>query len=92
LEAEYHLAAGIPLQVGYHLFFGHLACGLRVLMRSSGLCLRSCGKGLGGIVMAIVVFIDGLHVVVRSGDMPRCRQMVMLACRVSSCVSHDEVP
>ncbi|MEO7938323.1 MAG: hypothetical protein ABIR55_06840 [Burkholderiaceae bacterium] len=61
-------------------------------MRSSGLCLRSGGKGLGGIAMAIVVFIDGLHVVVRSGDMSRCRQMVMLAGRMSCCFGHDEVP
>ena len=62
------------------------------MMRSSGLRLRSCGKGLGGIVVAIVVFIDGLEMVVRSGDMPRCRQMMVFACRVGGGVSHDEVP
>jgi hypothetical protein len=61
-------------------------------MRSSGLRLRSGGKGLGGIIVAIVVFIDGLHMVVRSGDMPRRRQMVMLACRVGGCFSHHEAP
>jgi hypothetical protein len=61
-------------------------------MRSSGLRLRSGGKGLGGSIVAIVVFIDGLHMVVRSGDMPCCRQMVMLACRVGGCFSHEEVP
>ena len=61
-------------------------------MRSSGLRLRSGGMGLGGIVVAIVVFIDGREMVVRRGDMPRCRQMVVFACRVGGGVSHDEVP
>ena len=61
-------------------------------MRSSGLHLRGGGKGLGGIVVAIVVFIDGFQVVVRSGDMSRCRQVVMFAGWVSCCFSHDEVP
>ena len=61
-------------------------------MRSSGLRLRSGGMGLGGIIVAIVVFIDGLEMVVRSGDMPRRRKMVVFAGRVGGGFSHDEVP
>ena len=59
-------------------------------MRSGRLGLRRCGMGVGGVVVAIVMFIDGLHVVIRSGDMSCCCQMVVFAGRVGGSFSHDK--
>ena len=44
--------------------------------------LRSLGMGLGGIVMAIVVLIDGLEMVIRRSNMPCSGQVMVFACRV----------
>lgn len=61
-------------------------------MRRCGLRLRSCGKSFGSVVVAIVMLINGLHMVLSSGDMARCRQMVVFAGRMGISFGHDEAP
>ena len=61
-------------------------------MRSGRFRVRRCGMGVRGVIVAIVMLIDGLHVVICSGDMPCCCQMVVFAGWVGSGFSHDDVP
>ena len=48
--------------------------------------MRSLCMALGGVVVAIVVFIDGLEMMVRSGDMPRGSQVMVVAVTSSSSI------
>ena len=57
-----------------------------MLLSRRGLRLRSLGMALGGVVVAIVVFIDGLEMMVRSGDMPRGSQVMVVAVTSSSSI------
>jgi len=41
-------------------------------------------------MITLLVLIDGLEMVIRSGDVPSCCQVMVCACRVNRCVSHEE--
>jgi hypothetical protein len=55
-----------------------------------GLCFGTVRVAAGGRMITLLVLIDGLEMVIGGGDVPCCCQVVVFACRVIRCVSHEE--
>jgi hypothetical protein len=54
-----------------------------------GICFCTVCVAAGGRMITLLVLIDGLKMVIRSGDVPCCGQVMVFACRVNGCVSHE---
>jgi hypothetical protein len=55
-----------------------------------GLCCGTVCVAAGGRVITLLVLVDRLHMVICSSDVPCRCQVVVFACRVNRCVSHEE--
>jgi hypothetical protein len=72
------------------LLLRHRACRRRVLVSFRGLCCGTVCVAAGGRMITLLVLVDRLKIVIRSGDVPCRCQVVVFACRVNRCVSHEE--
>ena len=59
-------------------------------MRCCGLCFGAVCVAAGNRMITLLVLIDRLEMVIGSGDVPCCCQVMVFACRVNRCVSHEQ--